>query len=250
MPARVFLAVGDTVEVPAFLVRKGERKRVKPDCSVIRGKSVKVTGNRLTGVEVGRSLVGCKYRDNRRVIVAVVVDRRRGEMRPQKRVVVLRVGEKVALPKVDVPEGHEVKWFVKPHWIARIVGDSVEGLSEGKGIIQVHIVKGSTVVREFPIRLIVVDEDTSVTITPRFIRLRVGDAVQFKLSGEYSGKVEWYVTNERVGRITDNGLFVALRPGRTVVIARVKGKDGKVISAKAMVVVRDKPKKGKRKNKR
>ncbi len=250
MPARVFLAVGDTVEVPAFLVQKGEKKRVKPKCSVIKGKSIKAASNRLIGVEVGRSLVGCRYRDNKRVIVAVVSDRKRGEMRPPKRLMVLRVGEKIALPKVDVPKGHEVKWFVKPRWIAKIVGDSVEGLSEGRGIIQVHIVRGNVVVREFPIRLIVVDEDTSITITPRFTRLRVGDAVQFNLSGEYSGKVEWYVVNQRVGRITDEGLFVALRPGRTVVVARVRGKDGKVISAKAMVVVKGKPKKSRRKRKK
>ncbi len=248
MPARVFLAVGDTVEVPAFLVRKGERKRVKPECSVIRGKSIKAASNRLIGVEVGRSLVGCRYKDNRRVIVVVVVDQERGEIRPKKRVLVLRVGEKSALPEVDVPKGHEVKWFVKPRWIARIVGDSVEGLSEGRGIIQVHIVKGNVVVREFPIRLIVLDEDTSITITPRFTRLKVGDAVQFRLSGEYDGKVEWYVLNRRVGRITDDGLFVALRPGRTVVVARVRGKDGKVISSKAMVVVKGGP--GKNENKR
>ena len=242
MPAKVFLGVGDTVELPAFVVEKGKRKRVKPQCALVKGESVKVLGNRLIGVKEGRSLVGCRYRDGKRVTVAVVSERLRQGFRPPKRVLILRVGESVPLPRMDVPEGHEVKWFVKPRWLARIVGDSIEGLSEGRGIVQVHIVKGNVVVREFPVRLVVIEEDTSVEVSPRFARLKVGEAVKFKLLGDYEGEVEWYVLNPRIGRVSEDGLFVALRPGRTVIVARVKGKDGEVLSAKALVVVR--PRKG------
>lgn len=238
IPARVFLGVGDTVEIPAVVIEKGERRKVQPDCSLVMGESVKVAKNRLIGLKPGKSLVACKYRGKKRATVVIVAERDRESFRPPKRVIVLRVGERVPLPRPNVPEGYSVKWLVKPKWLARIVGDSVEGLSEGRGIIQVHVVKGNEVVREYPIRLIVIEEDTDLRLHPRFVRLKVGDAVKFRIKGNYDGRPEWFVLNDRVGRIEEDGTFIALHPGRTIVLVRVKGKDGKVLSARALVVVR------------
>ncbi len=243
IPARLFLDVGDTVEVPAAVVEGGKRRRIRSECSLVRGRSVKVEGNRIVGLRPGKSLVACKYRGKKRATVVIVRERDGESLRSPKRAIVLRVGERAPLPKPDVPQGYSVKWLVKPKWLARIVGDSVEGLSEGRGIIQVHVIKGSEVVREYPVRLIVIDEDTTLRLRPRFVRLRVGDAVKIKVVGDYEGKPEWLVLNERVGRVGEDGTFVALRPGRTIVVARVKGKDGRVLSARALVVVR--PRKGK-----
>ncbi len=243
IPARVFLSVGDTLEIPAVVVKRGRRKRVKPDCSLVKGKAVKVERNRLIGLKPGKGLVACKYRERKRALVVIVSERNGQAFGPVRRFIVLRVGERVPLPRPRVPEGYSVKWMVKPGWLARIVGDSVEGLSEGRGIVQVHVVKGNEVVREYPIRLVVIDEDTNLRIQPRFARMKVGDAVKFRIEGNFTGKPEWLVINDRVGRIGEDGTFVALRPGRTIVLVRVKGENGKVLSARALVIVKPRRKK-------
>ncbi|NPB03012.1 MAG: hypothetical protein GXO39_01165 [Thermotogae bacterium] len=235
MPRRILLQVNDTVRMSAVL--EGHRKgSVQVTCELVKGRSVKVEGDRIVGIKKGRSLVGCRYKGKRHLLV-VVVDKTSFKKRHHP--LYLYVGQKVPLPKPDHKEGEMIKYLIRPRWVARIVGDSLEGLSEGRGILQVHIVNGNEVVREFPIPIIVVSEviDTSFRIIPTFLRLKVGDVLQLRTSLELR-KTSWYVLDTSVGRITPEGLFMALHPGKTVVVVQGEDRQGRTLTAKALIVVR------------
>ena len=237
MPMRVILGVGDTLSIPALY--GGEE--VEPRCTLLKGKSVKVLQkNRVVALRKGRSLLLCRYKGEKKAVIAVV-----RELKEGGRVIRMKVGERTPLPDVERGEGEEVKWSVRPPWLARVVGDSIEALSEGVGVLQVHVVKGNVVIREFPIRLVVIGDSEGLKLVPRFARVKVGDAIKLRVLGEYEG-VEWIVLREKVGKVREDGTFVALRPGKTVVIARVK-RGGGYVSLKALILVREK---GRRKGRR
>ena len=64
--------------------------------------------------------------------------------------------------------------------------------------------------------------------------------MKFSLKGDYT-EVQWFVIPKRVGFISKDGVFSAVRPGKCVVVARVKLKDGRVTSVKAFAKVLNRP---------
>jgi hypothetical protein len=78
-----------------------------------------------------------------------------------------------------------------------------------------------------------------IDVTPMLVELQVGETVQFTAQAkDRSGSVaeveiEWSVLNQRVGEIDENGLFTAITPGHTIVVARAERSVGR-----AEVIVR------------
>ena len=72
-----------------------------------------------------------------------------------------------------------------------------------------------------------------IDVTPMLVELQVGETVQFTAQAkDRSGSVaeveiEWSVLNQRVGEIDENGLFTAITPGHTIVVARAERSVGR-----------------------
>ncbi len=204
-------------------------------CKVEEGDAVELRGDTLIAKSVGISIILCGKGDINRGFVIRVVPK--GFERPEP--IFLRVGEKIKLPEFGFPKDFKVYFLVKPPWLAKVIGDSLEGLSEGRGILQVHIVKGDRVLDKFPIPL-VVEGKSKVHISPKMAILRVGEAIKFSVSGDYIS-VDWQTLPKGVGDISGDGVFTALKPGKAVIIAKVRLKDGSMASAKAFVRVLKRP---------
>lgn len=234
MPKAITLYEGDTLLLGNF-PRWGFFKNRGVVCKVEEGNAVELRGDTLIAKSVGISIILCGKGEIERGFVIRVVPK--GFERPEP--IFLRVGERVKLLKFGFPEELKVYFLVKPPWLARVIGDSLEGLSEGRGILQVHIVKGDRILDEFPIPL-VVEGKSKVYISPKMVVLRVGEATKFSISGDYIS-ADWQILPKGVGDISGDGVFTALKPGKAVIIAKVRLKDGSVASAKAFVRVLKRP---------
>lgn len=226
-PKNITLSVGDTVNLNDF-------PRLKV-CEVVDGDAVLIEGNLLIAKNTGISVIVCKFKHRRMGIIVRVVPKEFKRPEP----IILKVGQRKPLPDINLGKDYKISFLIKPRWLAKIINDSVEGLVEGRGIIQVHILKGDRVIDEFPIP-IVVEGYGNLEISPKMAVLRVGEALKFSIIGDYR-EADWMVIPKNIGFISKDGLFTATSPGKGVIIAKVKLEDGHITSVKAFVKILKRP---------
>jgi hypothetical protein len=79
----------------------------------------------------------------------------------------------------------------------------------------------------------------NIEVIPALAELEIGETLQFNAQAvDRSGsaaevEIEWSVLNQRIGEIDENGLFTAISPGHTIVVARAERSVGR-----AEVIVR------------
>ncbi len=234
LPKSITLSVGDTVNLNDF-PRWRRFKRLGVKCEVVDGDAVSIEGDLLIAKNTGISVIICKFKRKRRGIIVRVLPKEFKRPKP----IILRVGQRKPLPNINLGKEYKISFLVKPPWLAKIINDSIEGLAEGRGIVQVHVLKGDRVIDEFPIP-IVVEGYGDLEISPKMAILRVGEALKFSIIGDYR-EADWIVIPKKIGFISKDGLFTATSPGKGVIIAKVKLKNGRITSVKAFVKILKRP---------
>lgn len=125
---------------------------------------------------------------------------------------ILEKGEKITF----TISGSKAKtWKCFPPNIGDIENSSFIAKNPGKGRV-IAILENGEVETAF---IRVKGKVSSLKITPKFKKLKIGETVQFVAEEG----VSWKIEGEKLGELTPTGLFTANLPGKTVIVAEKNG---------------------------
>jgi hypothetical protein len=125
---------------------------------------------------------------------------------------VLKKGEQI---RFTITGGEAKEWKCIPSEIGNVRNGVFTAENSGRGRVIAMFTTG------------VIGPTDDIQITPRFVRIKVGEKVQFEAKG--NEKITWGVEGDNIGKINSHGLFTARIPGKAVIVGKSNGNRGRAV---------------------
>ena len=205
-----------------ILDKEGKMLRGNLSFSVVPNSLGQVRGTFFVAKKEGRGVLKCRSVVNGRQETgyAYIKIGNRETLKISPAAAVLKKGEQI---KFTITGGEAKEWKCVPGEIGNVRNGVFTAENSGRGRV-IAILQNGEIKTAF---IRVSGQTDDIRITPRFVRIKTGEKVQFEAKG--NEKITWGVEGDNIGEINSNGLFTARIPGKTVIVGKNNGNRGRAV---------------------
>ncbi len=205
-----------------ILDKEGKPMRGNLSFSVVPNSLGQVRGNFFVAQKEGKGILKCRSIVNgqQKTGYAYIKIGSRETAKISPAAAVLKNGEQI---RFTITGGKAKEWKCIPSEIGNIRNGVFTAENSGRGRVIARLTTGE--IKTAFIRVSGPADD--IRISPRFVRIKVGEKVQFEAKG--NKKITWGVEGDNIGEINSNGLFRASVPGKAVIVGKDNGTRGRAI---------------------
>jgi hypothetical protein len=205
-----------------ILDKEGKTLKGNLSFSVVPNSLGQVRGNFFVANKEGKGILKCRSIVNgqQKTGYAYIRIGNRETAKISPAAVILKKGEQI---RFTIIGGKAKEWKCMPSEIGNVRNGVFTAENSGRGRVIALLTNG-----EIKTAFIRVSGPTDyIQIIPRFVRIKVGEKIQFETKGKE--KVTWGVEGDNIGEINSNGLFTARMPGKAVIVAKNNGNRGRAV---------------------